>query len=244
MALMTTQENKEEVIKSLTDYLNFIRHNTVNFGNRLLEPFQVSNYSFHRDNVSIFVELSNEKMKSGNHYWVNKRDFQDFKEGKKKSGVVLDFVRHYIENGHTVFELNLKKNNLSNKISDIAKLNNVNIRYQNGLLYKVLDVQVKNIDENHAENIIKLFVKEVRSIKDFIDSKVVLKNKVEKRGSISIELGAVEEYLSKENVFEALKLERSIMAEELTEWIRTIPSEEMSNHLKEKIINRIFELSV
>ena len=240
----TIQNNKQEVISQLQSYLNYVRFNTVNFGNRLLEYFEVSDFSLTRDVSSIFVEFRGSEASRGNHYWVNKKDFEDFKAGKKKLGVALDFTKHTIENGHTVFELNLSKNKLDNKLNEVAKLKDLNVRYSNGLLYKVIDVQVKVKDETHVENIVKLIVKESKSTKDFIDSKVVLKNKVEKRGGLEIELGVTEEFLSKNDVLEALKIERSILAEDLKDWIMTLPSEEISSTLRKKITERISELSI
>jgi len=236
------EEYNKKIISDLQDFLVYIKTTSIHYGSRLLEPFVVENMSDGKNGM--FVEfkdsLNTKKNRGVDHYWVDKKEFNEFVNGNRKLGATLNIDKHYIDNGHIVFELRLTNNGLKKDIHDAQKLKYLTIQYNNGNLYKVFDVQVKCDNNTAVDNIVRLFVTEEESAEQLINQKIVFKDNMEatKGPGMSIILSGPntqEEFVRKHDALNALKLEKKNTIKEVSLWFDSLIKLEVENAEELKI---------
>lgn len=231
----------KKVIADLQDFLIYKKATSLDYGSRLLEPFVVVDMESHDNEKNILVKFENYNVKPTEHYWVNKKEFHDFVAGDKRLGITLKIDRHFIDDGHIVFELRLTSNGLKgNSVNDVAKLKNLLIEYSNGNLYKVFDVQIKINQGTTIDNIVRLLVTEVESAGQFINKQVVFKDNMEatKGPGMTIVLSGPntqEEFVKKNDAIKALKLERKNTIKEVSLWLQSLAEQNVANAEELKI---------
>ena len=217
--IYSLKEYKEKIISDLQEFLIYKRTTTVDFGHRLMKPFKVIDFSRDPAMESLLVNFEGyATLPQAEHYWVDKKEFENFVSGNKKPGATLFIDKEYHEDGKLIFEINLIKNQFKKPtVYDAEKLNGLTISH-NGNLYKSYDVQVKLKDGIQIEKLVRVFVFESTSAETFILKNTVARNKIEINGNIKFESNETEEFVTKADALKAIKLERESLAQELKSW--------------------------
>lgn len=245
---LSQEEYKEKLIVDLQSFLIYKKTTSLDYGSRLLEPFVVVGMSDNGDGIfakfeepPYLINVMNASRKRGiDHYWVDKKEFYNFVNGNKKLGTTLNIDKHYIDDGHIVFELRLKNNGLKADIYDAQKLKHLIIQYNNGNLYKVFDVQVKCDNDTLIDNVVRLFVTEEESAEQFINQKIVFKDNLEatKGPGMSIILSGPntqEEFVRKNDAIKAVNLERKNTIKEVFGWLQSFANQNVPYEMYQNI---------
>lgn len=237
-------QHKEKIMSDIQDFLNYKRTNSIDFGTRLLDDFKVVN--FRTDNGdSLFVEFEGyEKIPHSNHYWVQKKELQDFLAGNNRMGVNLFVDNAFVENNCTIFEVNLIKNGFKKMtIHDAQKLKGIQINYNNKL-YKSYDVQVKLIKDTEIDKVIRVFVIEPTSAEYFLNHNTVVKNSIIqiKNGITFEDENSKETFVKKEIALEAVKLERKSVTNEFKAWFMLNMADKVDGHVSDAVLQKLKEI--
>lgn len=229
------KEQKEKIISNIQDFLNYKRTNSIDFGSRLLKEFKVVDFSGGPQDENLMVKFEEyDSAPHSNHYWVSKRELEDFLNGNKDIGAKVFVDNIYTENNHSIIEVNLLKNGLKKPtINDAEKLKGINIVHKN-ILYKSYDVQVAVSDGNFIQHVVKVFVFEPISSEIYINKHTVVQNKIEIKNGITFEdFNTQEQFVRKFDALEAIRLERKSISDELRAWCLL----NMSNRVDDAVLN-------
>jgi len=239
-----TKENRPKIIKDLQDFLNYKRTNTKDFGNRLLKDFNVVDFSGTQEENKLFVQFENyEKSPQSNHYWVEKKELDDFLNGNRPLGVNLLVDKFSNENDCLILEVNLMKNGFKKTtIQDAERLKGININY-GGKLYKSYDVQVNVETDNIIDKIIRIFVFEPSSAESYIEKNTVVQNKVEIKNGITFEdFYNQDRFVRKFDALEAVRMERKSISNELRAWFMLNMADKVTGEFSEAFLKKIKEI--
>ena len=195
----TVEEYNAKTIESLQGFLKYKKETSLDYGTRLLTPFKVVTFTDKSGGNFVAYFENYDKSPVGSHYEIGRGEYNDYLRGFRRDGISLIIDRELVEDEKTIFEVNMMKNGIKKpRITDAEKFKGLKIKFNNKL-YKSYDVQVETRSGSDIHKVIRVFVFEVSSAEEFIMNHTVLRNKIEMRGGIRIELQENEELGSSEN---------------------------------------------
>lgn len=241
-SMNSLSQNREKLISNIQDFLNYKRTNTTNFGSRLLYDFKVVNLVNNTDSIMVEFE-KNEDCHHANHYWIDKKEFEDFMSGKKNIGINLIVDNFFNEGGCDVFQINLIKYGFKKMtIHDAKRFKGIQILH-NGQIYKSFEVQVVLLDGIYIDKIIKLFVLNSSSAEIHINNHTVLQNKVEIKNGITFEdFDKQEDFVRKLDALDAIKIERQSVISELKSWFFINKFNSVNEKFTESFLKKMDEI--
>lgn len=244
ISMYSLEDHKKKFIADLQDFLNYKRTNSLDFGSRLLRPFIVESSTSNRKDENIMVKFQDyDTLPHNNHYWVNKKELDDFLNGKKELGVSLNLDNVYEENGLLIFEINLMRNGIKKpSFIDAQKIRGLNIKHNNKI-FKCHDVQVSFRDDNSIDKIVKAFVVESFSAEMYINKYTVVQNKIEIKNGITFEdFDTQEEFVRKFEALEAVRLERKNVVNEMKSWVFLNMTNKVEEGVLEAFLKKLSEI--
>lgn len=242
--MYSLEEHKKKILSDLQDFLNYKRTNSLDFGSRLLKPFVVESCSSGRKDENIMVKFKGyDELPHANHYWVNKKELDEFLNGKKELGVALMIDHAYEDGEQIIFEINLIKNGIKKPhLVDAQKIRGLNIKH-NGRIFKCYDVNVSINEDFSIDKAVRAYVLESSSAESYINRNTVRQNKVEIKNGITFEdFDTQEEFVRKFEALEAIRLERKDVVNELRAWVVLNMTDKVEKSVLNSFLKKLSEI--
>ena len=225
-------EQKRIGVANIQAFLIHERLYNITCFNRLLEPFAVDDFDTVDARGNICV-----KFVDGGKFWIKESDLKNFNNNNKRRAVRIT-VNEEFDDGHNhLIDISLSAHGLSKMEKDMKRLKGVVINH-NGIDYKTLDVHYVSLAMEKVEDIVRLRIREYMPTENFINDRIISKNKTEHIGNgINFEtFGEQEPYLKLADVKTALHMERKYITKELVQWFQECgASSELMEELNKKI---------
>lgn len=232
---------EDKTLNDLQKYLEYIRYNTMDYGLRLLKPFNVCQYQFNKTKYQAIFDLDN----YNDCYWIEKNDLVNFLAGKYSNKINLRMDKPFKEDGKSGFYLSLSSNNLEPTMDNIQKLFGLRFK-KNDIFYKIIDVAFKQLsmpynEPNQINDNVKIYTVEDFQVNDFLEvNKFIDVAKTVKKGigySIEIDGDDNDEYVSMSDARIAIEMTKEEAKKAILNDISELLPEghKLGNYVKEII---------